>query len=111
MNLQLALSAACDILGLSAIFLSRPQNLALLVNPTSKELTNDSPLDNCFLNNSLYMARLNPPVPDPLPGQSIRCHRWRNVDDHVASELMASNMTNESDPDPWFCCTRVGRSV
>ncbi|KXH49947.1 hypothetical protein CSIM01_10530 [Colletotrichum simmondsii] len=83
--------------------LSEPDDLSILINTAPEHVSNDSAPENRLVDDTLNVLRLNPAIPDPLPGQGMLLpisHKLpgRDIDDDVPGKLVPANMANQPNP-------------
>ncbi|KAK1538360.1 hypothetical protein CPAR01_08473 [Colletotrichum paranaense] len=83
--------------------LSKSDDLSILINTTPKHVSNDSAPENRLVDDTLNVLRLNPTIPDPLPGQRMLLpisHKLpgRDIDNDIPRKLVPANMANQPNP-------------
>ncbi|KAK1453897.1 hypothetical protein CMEL01_05556 [Colletotrichum melonis] len=83
--------------------LSKSDDLSILIDTTPKHVSNDSAPENRLVDDTLNVLRLNPTIPDPLPGQRMLLpisHKLpgRDIDNDIPRKLVPANMANQPNP-------------
>lgn len=77
----------------------QPQWRTICLNAASEEIANDAALLNRRIDYTLHVLRRNPSVPDASPSERMIGHCRRDVDDHIASPTVPTNMRDRADQD------------
>src|SRR6478735_5738848 len=95
----------CLELGVSShlsihIYVLHPQHLMLSINTSSKHIRNHISPQNGLFYNTLHILWINSSIPNSASSQRMRLiahlQVWRQINDNVASKLVASDMTDQT---------------